>query len=87
MNGTAVRTHLASRVVPGKMDALERERFSTGHVVGCHDETESLGRGQVEPRIVQVEDQLPPRQVGHLQQHTARHKYSITNYVGLSPAV
>ena len=62
--------HLPARVGPGEVDTLQREGFSAGHVVGGHDETESLGRGQVEPLVVQVEDQLPPRHVGHLTTHT-----------------
>ena len=61
---------LSSRVAPGEVDTLEGEGFPAGHVVGCHDETEGLGGGEDETMVVQMENQLPPRHVGHLHTHT-----------------
>ena len=62
----ALDPDLAAGVVPGEVDALQGEGLPAGHVVGGHDEAEGLGRGQDEPRVVQVENQLPPRHVGNL---------------------
>ena len=54
--GYDVTPHLPARVGPRQMHTLQREGFPAGHVVGSHDETKRFGRGQIESRVVQVEN-------------------------------
>lgn len=59
-------SYLSLGVIPAKVEDLEGEGVARDHPVCGHDEAEGLGRGEEEPRVVQLQHHLSPDQVWNL---------------------